>query len=170
MREDGLGSLGFYSLAMLYFACGLGSLFSTSILKKIGVIPSIFVGCLGTTLWVYSAVFSALKAEKPELDSVIVQDWFIIMVVMVMSFVCGFNAAILWVASGEYVAECAVESNKGFYMSYFWNYYMFSQIVGNLFAAYILGNMSQVTYFIVMGSLCLVANLSFLLLRRPINI
>jgi len=48
---------------------------------------------------------------------------------------------LLWVAEGKYISECATETTKGFYFSYFWMFYMLSQVFGNLIAALILGEM-----------------------------
>jgi hypothetical protein len=38
----------------------------------------------------------------------------------------GLGAAILWVAEGKYLSECAVESNKGFFNSFFWSFMQMS--------------------------------------------
>jgi hypothetical protein len=54
----------------------------------------------------------------------------------------GLTVGILWASANSYVASCATEVNKGFFFSYFWCFYMTSQIIGNLIAAYTLGNLS----------------------------
>jgi len=50
------------------------------------------------------------------------------------SFITGIGAAVIWVGQGEFVSECACDSNKGFYNSYFWIFFMSASISGNLIA------------------------------------
>jgi hypothetical protein len=61
MATDGLGKLGYYSLAALYGACGLGSLISTALVNKIGIKLSLFFGGITVAIWVFSTIFPALK-------------------------------------------------------------------------------------------------------------
>jgi len=35
----------------------------------------------------------------------------------------GFGAGIMWVALGEYFANCATNKTKGFYFGFFWSMY-----------------------------------------------
>ncbi len=80
----------------------------------------------------------------------------------------GFGAGILWVANGYYISECACDSNKGFFNSYFWAIFMMSQIFGNLIAALVLGfSDNQTTYYISMSVIALAGALFFLLLKKP---
>jgi MFS family permease len=81
--------------------------------------------------------------------------------------VSGFLGSLLWVAEGKYISECATEETKGFYFSYFWAFYMQSQIFGNLIAALILGEMDQVSYFVIMSVIAFAASASFAFLRKP---
>jgi len=73
----------------------------------------------------------------------------------------GLGEAIMWVAQGKYIADCATENNKGFFFGYFWAYYMSSQIFGNFIAAVILGKISQTAYVIIMTVLTLIAAMLF---------
>jgi hypothetical protein len=66
MTTDGFGSLGYYSLAVIYFSIGVGCFFSTSIINKLGVTLSLFIGGMGATVWVFSAIVAALKNINPE--------------------------------------------------------------------------------------------------------
>ena len=50
----------------------------------------------------------------------------------------GAGAGILWVSQGKFISECANKKNTGFYNSYFWAFFMVSQIVGNLIAIVVL--------------------------------
>jgi len=38
----------------------------------------------------------------------------------------GAGSAIIWVAQGEYISECATPDSKGFYFGLFWSIYMSS--------------------------------------------
>ena len=80
----------------------------------------------------------------------------------------GFTLAILWTAANQYVASCASESNKGFYFSWFWTFYMFSQILGNFIAAYALGDLNQISFFVIMATIALIGTVMFLWLKKPI--
>jgi MFS family permease len=93
-----------------------------------------------TTIWVFSSIVAALKKDDPLSDKVYVQDWFVYTIVLVASALNGFGSAILWVAQGKYVSLCAHEKTKGFFFSYFWLFYMSSQVFGNCIAAHVLGS------------------------------
>lgn len=75
----------------------------------------------------------------------------------------------MWVAQGKYFSDLATESSKGFYFSYFWAFYMSSQIFGNLLASYLLGSMGQSAFFFVMGLISFLSSLSFLFLKPPLS-
>ena len=53
----------------------------------------------------------------------------------------GFTVGILWASANQYIADCSSDYNKGFFFSYFWSFYMTSQIFGNLIAAFVLGHL-----------------------------
>jgi hypothetical protein len=89
---------------------------------------------------------------------------------MILSAVSGFLGSLLWVAEGKYISDCATEETKGFYFSYFWAFYMQSQIFGNLIAALILGEMDQVSYFGIMAFVAFVASFSFGFLKKPLKV
>jgi MFS family permease len=86
---------------------------------------------------------------------------------LLISAVSGFLGSLLWVAEGKYISECASDDTKGFFFSYFWAFYMTSQILGNLLAALILGRMSQVSYFAIMAVVAFAASASFAFLKDP---
>jgi MFS family permease len=66
------------------------------------------------------------------------------------------------------VADCASEENKGFYFSYFWAFYMGSQVIGNLIAAFALGESSNASYFGIMIAIAIVGTFMFLFIKRPV--
>ena len=65
------------------------------------------------------------------------------------------------------MSECATEDTKGFFFGYFWAFYMASQIFGNLLAAYVLGNLSEEIFFVLMSIISLSASISFFFLKDP---
>jgi MFS family permease len=79
----------------------------------------------------------------------------------------GTTVGILWASSNQYIADSSSEENKGFFFSYFWSFYMASQIFGNLIAAFVLGYMQKNNYFEIMACVAAVATISFFFLRKP---
>lgn len=142
LTNDDYGKLGFYSLAVLYFFIGIGSMMSTAIMNKIGVKASMVLGGLGHFSWVFSFNFAALKYCSDcniNKELFIFSNGFIFAFMMLCAMLNGFGAAILWVAQGNYISDCAPEEKKGFFFSYFWSFYMFSQVSGNLIGAFVIG-------------------------------
>jgi MFS family permease len=68
------------------------------------------------------------------------EDGFVYPIIIFTSILNGFAMGIVQPASGNYIADCATEENKGFYFAFFWSFYMGSQIFGSLIAAFVLGN------------------------------
>jgi hypothetical protein len=84
------------------------------------------IGCFCDTLYIVSCIPPALKSENPDSDSFFLTDGFIVGFSSVISVIDGIGDAIQWVANGVYISDCATESTKGFYFSYFMAYYMAS--------------------------------------------
>ena len=84
---------------------------------------------------------------------------------IISAVINGFGAAILWVAQGYYIADCANKQNKGFFYSYFWAIFMLSQILGNLIASLVIGNGTLTLYYIIMSTFCFLGSFLFLLLK-----
>ena len=80
----------------------------------------------------------------------------------------GFGDAVQWVAQGKYISDCATEKTKGFYFSYFWTYYMSSQVFGNLIAAFVLKYFKQSTFYLVMAAISSSSLIIFATLGKPI--
>lgn len=79
----------------------------------------------------------------------------------------GFTVGILWASANQYIADCSSDSNKGFYFSYFWSFYMTSQIFGNLAASFLLGTLNQEAYFFIMAGVSAIATFCFIFVRKP---
>lgn len=138
MEEDGFDSLGFFILAVLYFFMGLGSLMSTAIINKYGTRWCLVMGGIGNVVWILSTL---LAVYQKELDEAGISDAFIYSGLFLATVANGFTVGVLWASANQYIADCSSDENKGFFFSYFWSFYMTSQIFGNLTAAFVLGEL-----------------------------
>lgn len=139
MEEDGLDRLGFYILALLYFFMGIGSLMSTAVINKFGTRFCLILGGLGNVIWILSTLLAVYYEEMRDKG---VPDAIVYIGLFAATIINGFTVGILWTSANQYVADCSTDENKGFFFSYFWSFYMTSQILGNLIAAFVLGRMS----------------------------
>ena len=95
-------------------------------------------------------------------------DGFVYPVILTTSVINGFAMGFVQPASGNYIADCATEENKGFYFAFFWSFYMGSQIFGSLIAAFVLGNFDQRYYVLLMFGIALGSGLMLFLLKEPV--
>jgi len=126
LKDDGLESLGFYSLGLLYCVFGISSFFATSLVKILGEKTSLLTGAICYSVYVASFIMAALRAANEDSNAFIYQKGFIKSVILVAAAINGFGASILWVAQGKYISECADEKNKGLFNSVFWAFFMTS--------------------------------------------
>jgi hypothetical protein len=56
---------------------------------------------------------------------------------------------------------CADENSKGFYFGYFWAWYMFAQIIGNLTGALLITHTFGPSFFIIMSSIAVFFTFGF---------
>ena len=129
---------------------------------------SLVIGAFCYTFYVASFVLPAFKSQLPDSTSWLLNRTFILSLILVAAAINGFGAAILWVAQGQYISMCANEKNKGQYNSIFWALLMSSGVIGNLMAAFVVSNVQQSTFYIVMTAFCIASSLFFLLLKQPI--
>ena len=91
--------------------------------------------------------------------SIFFSDTFIYLMNTFGAIVSGLGAALLWVSQGIYIAECATERTKGFFFGFFWSFQMGSQIVGNLFAAYVFkGGHDMIGFYMIMSGLAIISS------------
>ena len=55
-----------------------------------------------------------------------IPDGVIVVCLFVSAFINGIAVGILWAAANQYIATSASDTNKGFFFSYFWTFYMAS--------------------------------------------
>ena len=71
-------------------------------------------------------------------------------------------------SSGTYISDCATERNKGFFFALFWSFYMGSQVFGNLVSAFVLGELDQRYYVLIMTIIATAAATLLFFLKKPI--
>eukprot|EP00347_Sterkiella_histriomuscorum_P000222 403376714 len=169
LEDNGFGKLGFYSNAILYLALGIGSIISTWVMRILGDPQTMGLGMLMCVTFMMSFIFPSLKQENSEKysESFWFGEIFVYIELLFFSFVNGIGEALMWVAQGKYISECATVNNKGFFFGYFWAYYMATQIVGNYVAGLILGKVSQTAYILIMSALTFASALLFFFLKKP---
>ena len=64
MEDDGLGKLGFWSIALMYLSIAIGSVFSTVVMKRIGDIKCMAIGSLFNTPWIMSMALCGMRGEN----------------------------------------------------------------------------------------------------------
>jgi hypothetical protein len=104
------------------------------------------IGAFMNAIWVFQSILPAMRNEEENKGHRIDDKWyysetFYFALNLLISAISGFFSTLLWVAEGKFISDCATEETKGFYFSYFWAFYMQSQIFGNLIAGLILGEM-----------------------------
>ncbi|CDW79190.1 major facilitator superfamily protein [Stylonychia lemnae] len=164
MEENGFEQLGFFILAVLYFFMGMGSLLSTAIINKYGTRFCLVIGGVGNVQWIVSTLLAVYR------ESILAEGVPIGIIycgLLLSTVINGFTVGVLWAAANQYIADCSSDSNKGFFFSYFWSFYMTSQIFGNLIAAFVLGHLEQDNYFEIMAGVASLATLTFFFLKRP---
>lgn len=129
-------------------------------MTKCGVKTSLVTGSLCYAVYIGSFIFAAMGTLPHNLIRALVLS---------SAALNGFGASILWVAQGRYVSECATEQNMGKFNAYFWAIYMGSSLVGNLFAAFVIVNVNETIFYVIMTCLCVASSLFFLLLKKPVK-
>ena len=136
--KDNYGQLGFYSNAVVYFGQGTGSIFCVFFTAKYGDSKSMAWSSLFALPFIISLLAPAYKSLDLHTDNFWLSTTFVYSLILFTSLLNGLGEGVAQPASGTYISDCAVESNKGFYYALFWAFYMGSQVFGNLIAAFVL--------------------------------
>jgi len=164
LAENDFGQHGFYSLSVLYFVFTIFCLFADQIVTRVGIKRSIVIGSLAYAFYCSTFILSSYAGKHPEA----VSRWFIIFLLYLSAALMGPGSAMLWVAEGEYISNCANDYNKGLFMSTFRAIYMSSNIFGYLFSAFVIGIISNMyVFFSILTGLSLIASFVFLFLQTP---
>lgn len=165
---------------MVYLCLGLGSLFATPLMHRLGG-PRLcmVIGSACDALWIVASIVPALKAlyenesdedgyRKGTMPAWLLSDTMIYSVTTITSILGGLGEAVQWVAQGKYIADCAGESTRGFFFGFFWAFYMASQIVGSLLAAIVLQSYDLITFYLIMACIAVISGVIFFFLRNPV--
>ena len=167
-NKDDYGQLGFYSNAVVYLGQGTGSIFCVFFTAKYGDSKSMAWSSLFALPFIISLLAPAYKSLFMNSDSAWLSSSFVYSLILFTSLLNGLGEGVAQPASGTYISDCAVESNKGFYYALFWAFYMGSQVFGNLIAAFVLQNLDQRYYVVIMTGLSMIACFLFFLVKPPI--
>jgi hypothetical protein len=106
MEQLGFGKLGFYNLACVQLTIVVGTMFSTTIISKLGIRVAHAGGAIGITIWTLSSLVPAMKKNEPDPykreHDWIYSDVFVYSVMLAASCICGFFCGILWTVQGIY--------------------------------------------------------------------
>ena len=102
--EYGFINMGQTTIFCIYAAYGLGSLFSSSIVKKLGHQKSLFLSGLTYCIYISTGLVIITEIPIPKL-----LKWCI---VILGALICGVGASILWVSQGSYISETADSVRK----------------------------------------------------------
>ncbi|CDW80707.1 major facilitator superfamily protein [Stylonychia lemnae] len=170
LQQDNFGQLGFQSIAILYLGVAVGCVFSTVVMKRIGEVQCMALGAILNVPWILSyALCGISKDTNPDDRKFYLQPSFITGLIITLSFINGLGQAIQWVGQGKYLSDCATESTKGFFFSFFWSFYMASQIFGNLIGAFCIELMPQQIFFVVLSGISFISFFFCLFLRKPVS-
>jgi len=167
-QDDNYDNLGFISNAVVYLGQGSGSIFCVYFSSKYGDSKSMAWASIFAIPFIVSLLLPAYRSVNLDSDAWYYQQGFVYTVILFTSLLNGLGEGVSQPASGTYISDCAVEQNKGFYFALFWSFYMGSQVFGNLIAAFVLGNIDQQYYVLIMTGMCFIGVFLFFFLKPPI--
>jgi len=117
LEESGYAKLGFFELAMFYAMYGVGSLFATPVLRRIGPQKCMVLGSVLDCIWILTSLVPVMKLKhemNPVKDDKATEpfyfsDFFVYFIVILTSILGGLGESMQWVAQGKYIADCATE-------------------------------------------------------------
>lgn len=115
-----------------------------------------------------SLLLPAMKAMQLDSTSYVYSQSFITIILIITSYINGFGEGISQSAAGTYMSDCATEYTKGFYYAMYWASYMGSQVAGNLIAAFVLNDLDQRSFVLIILACSVVASVLFFLLKKPL--
>lgn len=94
--------------------------------------------------------------------------WLVPWVVLLMSVVIGFGAAILWTALGVFLTQNATKDNYGAVSGAFWSTFQLSQVAGNLAAYLVLPHLAaESSLYIGFAVVAAAGTAGLVALRKP---
>lgn len=124
--DNGYDAMGFLMLSLSYACLAMGCLFAPRVMEKVGFRFCMMAGSFFDTCWIVAQLAPAFKALNPHSESLFLSESFIVIANTIASITSGLGAALLWVAQGKYISDCATPNTKGFFFGAFWAIYMAS--------------------------------------------
>lgn len=169
LEDNGFGAVGFYSNAVLQAVSMLMCFFAVPVNNKLGFKWSILLA--GSTYAFYAASFilPGFRSETDDPSQWYLGKTFISVTVLMGAAINGLGDSIMWIVGPNYVANCANEENKGLYNSIFWAAFQAAGVVGNIFAAYIIDDVKESTFYMGMTGVSIAGVIIFIFIRQPLK-
>lgn len=165
MKELGYGNIGFVNIAIIYLTFCFGSLFASTINRKLGHKATLFLASLMYVIWAWAFLLPVYKHENKEEvgdpNSGIFSDLSIKCITLITAVLVGLGSGPLWITQGCYISECASHLNKGRFNVIFFGFYQLSSIIAPFISSLLIVYLSKTTFYLVMGLIGLVGALSF---------
>lgn len=142
-------NLGRTAVLVIYLTFALCTFFTSFVIKNFGYKKVMLVASLGYAVFEMTGLLIASELGLSEAAA-----WTL---VLSGAALCGASASVIWVAQGAYTSQVAGEKRKSELFGLFWALMMSSQIFGNLLTTFVLGTMSNFTYFLILtilGCIC----------------
>eukprot|EP01112_Ceratiomyxa_fruticulosa_P001918 TRINITY_DN1206_c0_g3_i2.p1 TRINITY_DN1206_c0_g3~~TRINITY_DN1206_c0_g3_i2.p1 ORF type:complete len:414 (+),score=36.88 TRINITY_DN1206_c0_g3_i2:157-1398(+) len=141
---------GYIALGLSYFVLGLSCFFSPIVVQKLGIRASIWT----SAFWYGFFVITVMS--------------FFGSFIIPSSILLGVGSAILWSAQPCYINYCAPEGKIAEYSGFFYAFFAFSGIIGNLAAGTIVQTISSTNILlIVLAVFCYAGMFILVFLRHP---
>jgi MFS family permease len=143
--------LGNKSLSILYGSVAIFVFFGTPLVQVLGTRLAMFCGALCYVAYIASLIY------------------FVPAVVLVMSAVIGFGAAVLWVALGVWITQNSTRITRGQNMGIFWSVFQISNILGPMATFIIFPHLNSDATLFAGFTVCGAIGVAMLLLLRPVQ-
>lgn len=141
--------LGNQSLGILYGSVALTVFIAPPMVEALGTRATMLIGAAGYVAYMASLIH------------------FIPAVVLVMSTVIGFGAAVFWVAVGEYIKNNSTADSRGFANGLYWSIFQLNNVGGNLLSYLVLSRVNSTSTLYVLFTAVGGAGTALFALTRP---
>jgi len=108
----------------VYLGEAVGGIFCVYLSIKHGDPKIISRGAVLSFPFLLSLLLPAYRSMNLDSESFWLSDGFVYSIVLIASVMNGLGMGVSQPAAGNFISNCAVESNKGFYFALFWSCYM----------------------------------------------
>ena len=135
LRDNEFANLGYYSQSLLYLSFCFGSIIAPQMIRRFSPNTAMLLASFTYALWIVSLALTTYLLRNTDFTTTQIT-----VIVLMISFLCGFGPSLLWVAQGKYLSDCCQEAldKKGFYSAIFVIMMCFSQILSSLWSAFLI--------------------------------